>query len=42
MSDSISRVRRWTIEFIVIAVGVFVGLAAESWSQERGERARAG
>ena len=37
MTDSRLPLRRWATEFVVIATGVFVGLAAEGWAEGRRE-----
>lgn len=41
MSDSAPKFRRWLTEFVVIATGVFVGLAAEGWAEAHSEAAEA-
>lgn len=36
-----SRARRWAAELVVIAAGVFIGLAAEGWAERRAEEREA-
>jgi len=42
MPESSTRVRRGVAEFVLIAVGVFVGLAADEWRQTRNDREEEG